>query len=75
MFALVSFLGYSAFVAGNTELALAIAIVGILAALIIGLFQAALHGIVSAALYRYATLGSSDDGIPAEALSHAFAPK
>jgi hypothetical protein len=84
LFGLVSFLAYAAAGAGNTELAIGIAAVGVLAAILIGLFQAALQGIISAALYQYATDGPSDKslnngrpgaGIPPEALSRAFAPK
>ena len=75
LFGLVMFTAYTAFGAGNTELATGIAIVGVLVAILVGLFQAALQGIISAALYRYATDGQSSAGISTESLSHAFAPK
>jgi hypothetical protein len=75
LFGITSFLAYAAFTRGIMELAIGIAAVGFIALLLIGLFQAALQGIVSAALYRFATEGKDDDGLPAAALSHAFAPK
>jgi hypothetical protein len=75
LFGITSSLAYAAYTRGIMELAIGIAAVGFIALLLLGLFQAALQGIVSAALYRFATEGKDDDGLPAAALSHAFAPK
>jgi hypothetical protein len=68
-------LATTAFSAQQTELAIGIAVVGVISMILLGLFQAALQGVFSAALYRYATDGDEGDGLSSEVLNNAFAPK
>jgi hypothetical protein len=74
-FAVTAFMAGMALSSGQTELAIGIAIIGILSMILLGLFQAALQGVFSAALYRYATDGGESDGMSTEVLSKVFAPK
>ncbi len=74
-FALTAFIASTAFTNGQTELAIAIAIIGFIGMILLGLFQAALQGVFSAALYRYATDGGDGNDLSSEVLSKVFAPK
>jgi hypothetical protein len=74
-FAVTAFIAGTALSSGQTELAFAVAIIGVISMILLGLFQAALQGVFSAALYRYATDGGESDGMSTEVLSKVFAPK
>jgi len=59
----------------SPELAIAVAVLAVLAAVLLGIVQSALSAIYSAALYRYATVGEAPAGFEGTAIATAFAPR
>jgi len=59
----------------SVQLAIAVGVLVLLAAVLLGIIQSALSAIYSAALYRYATVGEAPAGFEGTAIATAFSPK